>query len=188
MNLSGISSAVQACVTVPSYSGIPQCASASVSRSSSSCNSGCPLSASRSQGFGNVASTIRLTDIARSHYVRSPGCEALQTVSFKCAASGNGGDAEPDVSNAAGGELLATSIGNKDQGLVSGSPIVIVEAPEMLKTAEPMPMMRPNRGLIKPGDAGRVIDRRPKDLWAVRFAVGAYLVERKCFKPLDVEL
>ncbi len=36
-----------------------------------------------------------------------------------------------------------------------GSPVVIIEAPPMLKTAEPMPMMRPNTGTIKPGDAGR---------------------------------
>jgi hypothetical protein len=35
------------------------------------------------------------------------------------------------------------------------SPVVIIEAPPMLKTAEPMPMMRPNTSIIKPGDAGR---------------------------------
>ncbi|KAH9576891.1 hypothetical protein CY35_01G186400 [Sphagnum magellanicum] len=45
-----------------------------------------------------------------------------------------------------------------------GSPVVIIEAPPMLKTAEPMPMMRPNTGIIKPGDTGRIIDRRPKDV------------------------
>ncbi len=36
-----------------------------------------------------------------------------------------------------------------------GSPVVIIEAPPMLKTAEPMPMMRPDTGIIKPGDAGQ---------------------------------
>ncbi len=36
-----------------------------------------------------------------------------------------------------------------------GSPVVIIEAPPMLKTAEPMPMTRPNTGIIKPGDTGR---------------------------------
>eukprot|EP00249_Psilotum_nudum_P011883 c23444_g1_i1 orf=864-1220(-) len=35
-----------------------------------------------------------------------------------------------------------------------GSPVVIVQAPPLLKTAEPMPMMRPNTGVIKLGDAG----------------------------------
>lgn len=73
-----------------------------------------------------------------------------------------------------------------DGALKSGSSIVIVEAPPTLKTAEPMPMLRPNSGLIKPGDAGRIICRRPKDLWAVRFATGAYLIDRKYFKPLEI--
>jgi hypothetical protein len=67
-----------------------------------------------------------------------------------------------------------------------GSPVVIIEAPPMLKTAEPMPMMRPNTGTIKPGDAGRIIDRRPKDVWAVRFVIGAYLIDRRYFEPLEL--
>ncbi|KAH9576979.1 hypothetical protein CY35_01G191000 [Sphagnum magellanicum] len=67
-----------------------------------------------------------------------------------------------------------------------GSPVVIIEAPPMLKTAEPMPMMRPNTGTIKHGDAGRIIDRRPKDVWAVRFVIGAYLIDRRYFEPLEL--
>ena len=39
--------------------------------------------------------------------------------------------------------------------LKAGSPIVIIEPPPYLKTAEPMPMMRPNGGSVMPGDAGR---------------------------------
>lgn len=46
--------------------------------------------------------------------------------------------------------------------------------------------MRPNNGLINVGDAGRIMDRRPKDTWAVRFAVGAYLIDRRYFKPLEL--
>jgi hypothetical protein len=72
------------------------------------------------------------------------------------------------------------------QTLEVGSPVVIIEAPPMLKTAEPMPMMRPNTGTIKPGDAGRIIDRRPKDVWAVRFVIGAYLIDRRYFEPLEL--
>lgn len=33
---------------------------------------------------------------------------------------------------------------------------------------------------------GRIMDRRPKDTWAVRFAVGAYLIDRKYFEPLEM--
>ncbi|CAK9193334.1 unnamed protein product [Sphagnum troendelagicum] len=72
------------------------------------------------------------------------------------------------------------------ENLEVGSPVVIIEAPPMLKTAEPMPMMRPNTGTIKPGDAGRIIDRRPKDVWAVRFVIGAYLIDRRYFEPLEL--
>lgn len=72
-----------------------------------------------------------------------------------------------------------------DVVLKAGSAVVVTEAPPLLKTAEPMPMMRPNNGLINVGDAGRVIDRRPKDTWAVRFAVGSYLIDRKYFEPLQ---
>ncbi|EFJ31558.1 hypothetical protein SELMODRAFT_73051, partial [Selaginella moellendorffii] len=63
-----------------------------------------------------------------------------------------------------------------------GTPVVVTEAPQILKTAEPMPMLRKNDGVIRPGDVGRIIDRRPKNVWAVRFAIGAYLIDGKCFK------
>ncbi|KAG0593378.1 hypothetical protein KC19_1G325000 [Ceratodon purpureus] len=74
----------------------------------------------------------------------------------------------------------------KKEVLRKGSAVVVTEAPPLLKTAEPMPMMRPNNGLINVGDAGRIMDRRPKDTWAVRFAVGAYLIDRKYFEPLEL--
>ncbi|ANM70232.1 DUF3148 family protein [Arabidopsis thaliana] len=36
-----------------------------------------------------------------------------------------------------------------------GSPIIIVEAPKVIKTAASMPCLRANSGLVKPGDVGR---------------------------------
>ena len=39
--------------------------------------------------------------------------------------------------------------------LVIGSPIVITEAPQMIKTAASVPCLRVNAGLVKPGDVGR---------------------------------
>lgn len=68
-----------------------------------------------------------------------------------------------------------------------GSPIMIIEAPLYLKTAEPMPMLRANGGAVMPGDAGRIISRKPKDVWAIRLKTGAFLIERRHFKPLTVE-
>lgn len=36
-----------------------------------------------------------------------------------------------------------------------GSPVIVIEAPRMVKTAASMPCLRVNSGLIKPGDVGR---------------------------------
>ncbi|GMN46971.1 hypothetical protein TIFTF001_016143 [Ficus carica] len=36
-----------------------------------------------------------------------------------------------------------------------GSPIVVVEAPKIIKTAASVPCLRVNSGLVNPGDVGR---------------------------------
>lgn len=67
-----------------------------------------------------------------------------------------------------------------------GSPVVVIEAPKMIKTAATMPCLRVNTGLVKPGDVGRIVSRKPKDVWAVRLAIGTYLIDGKYFKPLEL--
>nr|AKH05242.1 chlororespiratory reduction 42 [Monsonia marlothii] len=68
-----------------------------------------------------------------------------------------------------------------------GSPVIVVEAPTMIKTADSISCLRVNSGLVKPGDVGRVVSRKPKDVWAVRLAIGTYLIDGKYFKPLVLE-
>ncbi|KAJ4758875.1 Chlororespiratory reduction 42 [Rhynchospora pubera] len=68
-----------------------------------------------------------------------------------------------------------------------GSPIVIIEAPPALKTATPMPCLRANTGQVKAGDVGRVVARKPKDVWAVRLAIETYLLDGKYFRPFTEE-
>ncbi|KAI3758980.1 hypothetical protein L6452_06553 [Arctium lappa] len=68
-----------------------------------------------------------------------------------------------------------------------GSPIIIVEAPKMLKTAASVPCLRVNSGMVKAGDVGRIMSRKPKDVWAVRLAIGTYLIDGKYFKPLQLD-
>ncbi|KAM7275629.1 hypothetical protein ACFE04_017495 [Oxalis oulophora] len=68
-----------------------------------------------------------------------------------------------------------------------GTPIVVVEAPQMVKTATAVPCLRVNTGLVRPGDVGRIVSRKPKDVWAVRLAIGTYLIDGKYFKPLDLD-
>lgn len=33
----------------------------------------------------------------------------------------------------------------------------------------------------------RIVARKPKDVWAVRLAIGTYLLDGRHFKPLDIE-
>ncbi|KAJ0021666.1 hypothetical protein Pint_31712 [Pistacia integerrima] len=68
-----------------------------------------------------------------------------------------------------------------------GSPVIIIEAPKMVKTAASVPCLRVNSGLIKPGDVGRIVSRKPKDLWAVRLSIGTYLIDGKYFKAFEVD-
>ena len=44
-----------------------------------------------------------------------------------------------------------------------------------LKTADPMPMLRPP-DLVDPGEVGRVVEIRALDLRAVRFRRGTFLI------------
>ncbi len=57
-----------------------------------------------------------------------------------------------------------------------GERVQVVALPPYVKTAEPMPMLRPP-DVIYIGEEGVVIDRRPGGYWGVRFAKGAFLLE-----------
>jgi hypothetical protein len=57
-----------------------------------------------------------------------------------------------------------------------GEKVRVVAMPAYVKTAEPMPMLRPPN-LIQLGEEGTVLDRRPGGYWSVRFAHGAFLMD-----------
>lgn len=57
-----------------------------------------------------------------------------------------------------------------------GDKVRLVSLPNYLKTAEPMPMLRPS-DILEIGAEGVVIDRRPGGYWGVRFAKGSFLIE-----------
>ena len=59
-----------------------------------------------------------------------------------------------------------------------GDRVKIIALPPYLKTADPMPMLRPADTLTL-GEEGIVIDRRPAGYWGVRFDRGAFLLETK---------
>lgn len=65
-----------------------------------------------------------------------------------------------------------------------GEKIRVVALPPYVKTAEPMPMLRP-RDVIRLGEEGIVIDRRPGGYWGVRFARGAFLMDSQYIESIE---
>lgn len=63
-----------------------------------------------------------------------------------------------------------------EQKLAVGDKVKVVALPKYLKTAEPIPMLRP-ADIIPVGEEGVIVDRRPGSYWGVRFARGAFLME-----------
>lgn len=63
-----------------------------------------------------------------------------------------------------------------DQEITVGSKVKVIKLPPYVKTAEPMPMLRPPH-VIALGEEGVVLDRRPGGYWGIRFQAGAFLLE-----------
>lgn len=57
-----------------------------------------------------------------------------------------------------------------------GDQVQLVALPPYLKTADPMPMLRPP-DLLQVGDVGLVLDRRPGGYWGIRFDRGSFLID-----------
>ncbi len=57
-----------------------------------------------------------------------------------------------------------------------GTTVRLIALPAYLKTAEPMPMLRPPH-LLAVGETGLIIDRKPGNYWVVKFDRAAYLME-----------
>ncbi|HIK13006.1 MAG TPA: DUF3148 domain-containing protein [Oscillatoriaceae cyanobacterium M33_DOE_052] len=67
-----------------------------------------------------------------------------------------------------------------------GQKVRLVAIPPYVKTAEPMPMLRPPN-LIQLGEEGVVLDRRPGGYWGVRFEKGAFLIDTQYIEAVDGE-
>ncbi|GAB4286838.1 MAG: DUF3148 domain-containing protein [Oscillatoriaceae cyanobacterium] len=67
-----------------------------------------------------------------------------------------------------------------------GQKVRVVAMPPYVKTAEPMPMLRPPN-LIQLGEEGVVLDRRPGGYWGVRFEKGAFLIDSQYIEAVDGE-
>lgn len=74
-----------------------------------------------------------------------------------------------------------------NQEISVGSKIRLISLPPYLKTAEPMPMLRPS-DLLEIGAEGVVMDRRPGNYWGVRFERGAFLMENQYIELLGSKI
>lgn len=66
-----------------------------------------------------------------------------------------------------------------------GDRVRVIELPRYVKTAEPMPMLRPPN-VIHLGEEGIIIDRRPGGYWGVRFTKGAFLIDSQYIEQVEV--
>jgi hypothetical protein len=65
-----------------------------------------------------------------------------------------------------------------------GGKVRVVILPPYIKTADPMPMLRPP-DVISVGEEGIVIDRRPGGYWGVRFARGTFLMDSQYIESTE---
>ncbi|MEM8829105.1 MAG: DUF3148 domain-containing protein [Cyanobacteria bacterium P01_G01_bin.19] len=65
-----------------------------------------------------------------------------------------------------------------------GDRVKVIALPEYIKTAEPMPMLRPP-SLLTVGELGTILDRRPGGYYGIRFTQGAFLLESQYIKMID---
>jgi hypothetical protein len=73
-----------------------------------------------------------------------------------------------------------------DKTFCVGDKVKLIESPPYIKTAEPMPMLRPPN-VVKVGEEGTILDRRPGDYWAVRFNKGAFLLESRYLQAANAD-
>ena len=59
-----------------------------------------------------------------------------------------------------------------------GTAVCLASQPPYIKTADPMPMLRPGQ-LIPVGATGTVISRQPGNHWVVKFDRGSFLIDGK---------
>lgn len=65
-----------------------------------------------------------------------------------------------------------------------GSKVKVIALPPYVKTADPMPMLRPP-DVICLGEEGTVLDRRPGGYWGIHFAKGKFLLDSQYIESTD---
>jgi hypothetical protein len=66
-----------------------------------------------------------------------------------------------------------------------GDRVRVVTLPPYVKTADPMPMLRPST-VVSLGEEGIIVDRRPGNFWSVRFTHGAFLIDSEYLEVASI--
>ncbi|WOD40604.1 regulatory protein SipA [Nodosilinea sp. E11] len=65
-----------------------------------------------------------------------------------------------------------------------GDRVRLAAAPPYLKTADPMPMLRP-ADTLPVGAEGVILSRRPGGYWGIKFDKGAFLLDSQFLEPAE---
>jgi hypothetical protein len=65
-----------------------------------------------------------------------------------------------------------------------GDRVRVVAMPPYVKTADPMPMLRPPN-VIQLGEEGTILDRRPGGYWSIHFSGGKFLLDSQYIESAD---
>jgi hypothetical protein len=65
-----------------------------------------------------------------------------------------------------------------------GDPVRLSSSPPYLKTADPMPMLRPP-DLVTIGEQGVLMDQRPGGFWVIHFPQGTFLLDEQYFERIE---
>ena len=74
---------------------------------------------------------------------------------------------------------------NEEKAFEVGDRVKIVSQPPYLKSADPMPMLRPP-DLVKLGDEGTILSRRPGGYLGVRFDRGTFLIDQQYLEKSEM--
>jgi Protein of unknown function (DUF3148) len=66
-----------------------------------------------------------------------------------------------------------------------GTIVRVIELPTYLKTADPIPMLRPS-SMLELGSTVSIVDRKPGNYWVVNFGRSSYLLEEQYLAAIDI--
>lgn len=82
--------------------------------------------------------------------------------------------------------MKTPSLINMSPEFAIGSKVTVISLPPYVKTADPMPMLRPP-DVISIGEEGVIIDRRPGGYWVIRFTKGKFLLDSQYIHSTNPE-